>query len=147
MSKKTKSDTYSSPPGLLRRLAAILYDTLLLVGLFFFATALALLFRGGAPIASNDPFYSAYLAFVAYLFFGWFWTHGGQTLGMRAWKIRLRSTLGPEISWSQSLLRFLAATVSWAALGLGFAWVLISKEHKSWHDSFSETEVVWAEKN
>lgn len=99
-----------------RRLAAIGYDSLLLGGVLFAATALALglvvafigidAFKVHNPLVGN-PFFKTYLFLVCFFFYGGFWTHGGQTLGMRAWRLRARRRDGGGIGWWQALLRFL----------------------------------------
>ncbi len=99
-----------------RRLAAIVYDALLLLGVLIGATALVLGLTvavvGGAavkahnPLAGN-PFFQTYLFLVCFFFYGGFWTHGGQTLGMRAWRLRLQCRDGRGVNWWQALLRFL----------------------------------------
>ena len=106
------------PPlaGLPRRLAAIVYDGLLLIGVLVGATALALglvaviiggeAFKAHNPLAGN-PFFQTYLFLVCFFFYGGFWTHGGQTLGMRAWRLRVQRRGGGGVSWWQALLRFL----------------------------------------
>ncbi len=96
--------------GLLRRLAALGYDSLLLLAVLFIATALVLPLHGGVAIRHN-PFFSSYIFFTCFLFYGWFWTHGGQTLGMRAWKLRLQRDDGGTITWWQALARFLLASL------------------------------------
>lgn len=141
--------------GLLRRLAAIAYDSLLLLAVLFIASALLIPFTGGGspapdgaptPIYGNHPIeralFTTYIFMVAFFFFGWFWTHGGQTLGMRAWRIRVQRYDGRAISWWQALLRYLVAYVSWAAAGLGFLWSLFDREKLTWHDRYSESVLV-----
>lgn len=128
--------------ALLRRLAAITYDALLLGALLLIASALALVFTGGEPVKPGNPFMTTYIFVVSFLFFAWFWTHGGQTLGMRAWRIRVQQRDGSPITLWQALLRFLAAFVSWGALGLGFLWSLLDKEKLTWHDRYSMTVLV-----
>lgn len=103
-----------------RRLAAIVYDGLLLAGVLLVATALALglavLVIGGeraklhSPLQGN-PFFSSYLLFVCFFFFAGFWIHGGQTLGMRAWRLRVQRRDGRGIGWWRALLRFLSAGI------------------------------------
>jgi uncharacterized RDD family membrane protein YckC len=147
----------SQPPhcGLLRRLAAILYDGLLLLAVLFIATAilLPLTHQAGTtpgeapvPIYAQHPLYKAaftsYLFMVSYFFFAYFWTHGGQTLGMRAWRIRVQTRDGHPIGWWHALLRFMVAIVSWAALGLGFLWSLVDRQKRTWHDLYSETDLI-----
>lgn len=104
--------------GLPRRLAAIVYDSLLLTGVLFVAGALALGLAAALlgsealkfhnPLAGN-PFFSTYLLLVCFFFYGGFWTCGGQTLGMRAWRLRVQRRDGRGIGWWQALLRFLIA--------------------------------------
>ena len=133
-------------PSLLRRLAAMVYDTLLLVAILFIATALVLPLTGGEAVESGNPFFSVYILCVCFFFFGWFWTHRGQTLGMRAWRIRVQQPEGEPITWRQALLRFLAALVSWLALGLGFLWMLFDRDGLTWHDRWSNTRLVMLRK-
>ena len=128
--------------GLLRRLAAILYDALLLLAVLFIATLAVLPLTGGEAIRPHNPLYTTYIFFVGFFFFAWFWTHGGQTLGMRAWRVRVQTRNGQAISWWQALLRYLIAFVSWGALGLGFLWSLFDKEKMTWHDRYSESVLV-----
>lgn len=111
--KKTK---YAS---LARRFAAMAYDALLLTALLIFATAPVTLFTGGEATRSGNPFVSTWLFMVSFLFFAWFWTHGGQTLGMRAWKIRLQQVDGQAISLWQALLRFITGLPAWVVFLLG----------------------------
>jgi len=118
------------------------YDALLLLAILFFSTLAILPLNKGNAIAPYDPVYSFYLVAVCFLFYGWFWTHGGQTLGMRAWKIRVLRFDGQPISWRHALLRFLAAIFSWAFFGAGFLWILVDKDKLAWHDRFSETMIV-----
>jgi len=128
--------------GLLRRLAAVAYDSLLLLAVLFIASAAVLPLTGGEAVRARNPLFTSYIFFVAFFFFGWFWTHGGQTLGMRAWRIRVQRYDGRAISWWQALLRYLVAYVSWAAAGLGFLWALVDREKLTWHDRYSESVLV-----
>jgi len=130
-------------PGFLRRLIAILYDLLLLIALLFVATALLLPLNAGQAFTARQFFYPLYLLLVSFFFYAWFWTHGGQTLGLRAWKIRVLTLDMKPISWKQALLRFMLAILSWGFFGLGFLWILIDKNRLSWHDRFSKTAVFF----
>lgn len=135
------------PAGLLRLLGAIAYDLLLWLAVLFIATAILLPFTDGAALRSGNPLYTSYLFMVSFFFYGWFWVHGGQTLGLRAWKLRVQRADGHPISWWQALLRFLVAIPSWALLGLGFVWILVDKNQRSWHDLYSETVVARVRKD
>ena len=114
--------------GLLRRLAALLYDLLLVIALAFVATfAMLPLSQGEAILSSTQGLvghvYHAILLLLVFAYFGWCWTRGGQTLGMKAWKIRLEAADGSCLNWADALVRFaLGAAMAWmAALG---AWYL-----------------------
>ncbi len=126
-------------PGLLRRLAAVAYDTVLLLAVLFVATALILPFNSGEAFTQDQIYYPVYLLLVSFVFFGWFWTHGGQTLGMRSWKLVVLSQEGQALSWRQALLRYSVALISWLVFGLGFWWVLFRPDKATWHDLVSRT--------
>lgn len=128
------------PAGFLRRLAAATYDVLLLIALLAVATALVLILRRSA-VPPDTHWFTAYLFAVAFLFFGWFWTHGGQTLGMRAWRMQLRDRNGNTIGWLQALRRYVCACLSWASI-VGVLWALVDRQRRSVHDILSDTEIV-----
>jgi uncharacterized RDD family membrane protein YckC len=128
-----------SPPGFWRCIGAVVYDALLLLAVLFLATALLLPFNAGEAFTSGQIFYPAYLFAISFGFYGWFWTHGGQTLGLRAWKLKLLTPDQKPISWRQAFLRFSAALLSWTLFGLGFMWIMIDKKKYSWHDHLSKT--------
>lgn len=124
-------------------MAAILYDIFLLAAILFIATAVALPLNSGVAFTSKQSLYLLYLLAVSFFFFGWFWTHGGQTLGMRAWKIKVLTVNHEPIGWGQALIRFIAAIVSWGVFGLGFFWILVDKHRRSWHDHLSRTTIFF----
>jgi uncharacterized RDD family membrane protein YckC len=132
-------------PGFLRRLAAIVYDTMLLAALLLVAAALVTLpleMGLGYDLDPTNPLYRIYLVLVSVAFFAWFWTHGGQTLGMRVWRLRVVRRDGQPLKLKDALLRYVAALLSWGVCGLGFIWILIDREHLAWHDRISKTKLV-----
>jgi len=137
----------NKPPGLLKRLAVMLYDLLLVIAVFFLATLLLLPFNQGEAFQPNSIVYSLYLFFVGFVFYGWFWTHGGQTLGLMAWKLQIVSDNGQTLTWKQALVRFIVAIASWGFCGLGVLWVLFNPKRLSWHDLASKTHLQWKVKN
>ncbi len=143
---KNQNPQLVEPAGLFRRLAAMVYDTLLLFAVLYFATAPLLVITGGEAVERFEIAYRAYLVAAAFLFFGWFWTHGGQTLGMRAWRIRVLALDGTPITWTQALKRFLWAFVSLAPCGIGYFWLLFDSQGRTWHDRLSETQVIFEPK-
>lgn len=135
-------------PGLPRRLAAIFYDTWLLVALWLLGSTLDTLVQSSLGLA-DDPLHlplQLYLLACPFVFFGWFWTHGGQTLGMRAWRLRLLDECGEAVNWQQSIVRVAAATLSLFAVGLGYLWMLFDQDGRTWHDRLSKTRLVLLKK-
>ena len=136
------------PTGLLRRIAAILYDLLLLSALWFLATMPFIALRGGEPVEANDNLpYQIVLVAVTYAFFVGFWTRKGRTLGMQSWGLQLETEDGALPSFAAASLRFVAALVSLLPFGLGFFWQLVDKDGLTWHDRISKTRIVHYPKN
>ena len=131
--------------GLMRRLMAIIYDLFLLIALLFIATAIAMAFNQGNAIEPGQalyPLYVACLLIISFCFYGWFWTHGGQTLGMKTWKMRLQQNNARSITWPLAFIRFTTAMISWSAAGLGFLWSLFHPQRRTWHDIASNCVVI-----
>ena len=140
------SENPPKPASLFRRLAALLYDSLLLLAVWFIATAILLPLNHGEAFKHN-PYVTTYLLFVSFFFYSWFWMHGGQTLGMRSWRLQLRNINPGPISLWQALLRFLVAIPSALLFGVGYLWMLVDKDKLTWHDRYSETRIVQLDKN
>jgi uncharacterized RDD family membrane protein YckC len=130
------------PCNLLRRLAAILYDCLLLTAVLFVGTATLIPFIGGNAIESGNLAYNAFLLLISFLYFGWHWVKGGQTLGMRSWHIFVINESGQNPNWRQASLRFFSALLSLLLLGLGFVWSLFDKNKLALHDHLSKTRLI-----
>ena len=128
-------------PSFFRYSAIVFYDALLLLAVWFFATLLILPFNAGIAFSKEQFLYPAYLVFVSFLFYGWFWTHGGQTLGLKAWKIRLLSDNLKPVTWYQALIRFMVSILSSGLFGIGFFWIFVDKNHRCWHDIVSKTRL------
>lgn len=130
--------------GLLRRLAAIIYDSLLIGALLFLATTPFIAVRGGEPVEIGDNMiYRLVLALVIYGFFVGFWTRSGRTLGMQSWGLQLETADGGKPTLATASVRFFAAILSWAPAGLGFLWQLWDKDKLAWHDRISGTRLVY----
>jgi uncharacterized RDD family membrane protein YckC len=139
---KTKN-VKSSYVGIFRRIGAFSYDIILLIAVLFLMTAIVMPVSQGV-IDSSNLFFKVYIATVIFLFFGWFWVHGGQTLGMRAWKIRVELDNGQNLGWSQAILRFIIAVLTF---GVGLLWCLWDPRHRALHDVLARTQVIKVMKN
>ena len=135
------SDTPS--PGLLRRLGAMAYDALLLLALLMLLSYPYVWLTGAVkPGLLVKTLYQLYLLAISFFFYAGFWTHGGQTLGMRAWRLKVVRADGGPLGWVLALKRFALAWVSLLCLGLGFLWVIFDRDKLAWHDRWSETWLI-----
>lgn len=139
----------AEPVGFLRRLGAMFYDSMLFgITVLFLGGIIATIVSRSLGLDTIQPGSSlANSLFVLnivlfFLLFGWFWTHGGQTLGMRAWKIRVVTNDGHQLDWQQAFFRFSAALFSLAAFGVGFIIAIFDPEKLGWHDRFSKTRLI-----
>ncbi len=142
------------PATLVRRLLAIFYDWILCIALTMVMTMIYMavshsligaeeykaLNESGATI--NDPWLKSILFLSLFLFFAYFWTRTGQTLGMQVWHLRVQNIDNTPISWRQALIRFITALVSVSCFGLGYIWILFDKQNRSWQCITSKSIIV-----
>lgn len=132
--------TIASPAGLGRRLAALLYDLLLMLAVWM-ATLFAL-------VAANsfEPISGFWLQLVllaelaAYYLYSWLKT--GQTLGMRSWRLQMVDEDGNKPDLQACLIRIAVAPFSYAFAGLGMLWLYAGHRQQTWQDMASKTFVV-----
>ncbi len=140
----TDDSSTLKPASLVRRLAAMVYDFMIVVAIWMVVGAIAVALNDGEAIASgtDEALLKSTLLVVTYLFFAYCWTRSGQTLGMLAWRLRVQHVEGRTLNWTESLIRFFSAGISFACLGLGYWAMLISDERLTWHDRWSNSTVV-----
>jgi len=146
------------PVSLFKRLISIIYDQFLVIAVFMLAgivvnTLTTFILNGGNAITEEHAYYvlNQFLLLLTFFivsfgFYTWFWTHGGQTLGMKTWSLLLLTDKGTTINMKQATKRYFGALLSWALLGLGFIWSLFDEKKRCWHDFFSESYLVQLEK-
>jgi len=170
----------AAPPAVfLKLIGSYLYDFMLLCAVWLLAGIVYMIpaqmlsqvdssqIKNLSTTEFTGPVFYSYIFLVSWFFFAWFWTHGGQTLGLRSWSLRLQSQEGYPVNWLQTLLRFLTAGTPWlvslfiyqyiissqilpppyqyCAFILGFSglfWMLFDKQKRSLQDIFSHTRIV-----
>ncbi|MCB2261913.1 MAG: RDD family protein [Candidatus Thiosymbion ectosymbiont of Robbea hypermnestra] len=143
-------DTRQTPtPGVFRRLAALGYDLMLLFGVLMIAVTLLIIpyqLILGVPFPHGEPFHRLglrlYLIAIIGLFFTFFWVRGGQTLGMRTWRLRLVREDGRPLRPRDALRRLVWATLCLAPAGAGLWWMLFDRERLAGHDRLSHTRPI-----
>jgi uncharacterized RDD family membrane protein YckC len=144
-----------------RRLAAIGYDGFLLAGIWMVAAMAVTVIGQVLPAASSSALMRIVLFCAGFGFFGWFWTHGGQTLGMRAWRVRVARADGAPVHASSALLRYMTgllppiaalyavARFGWIASPIAIAGLLpcfFDRRGRALHDFVAGTELSLVER-
>ena len=128
--------------GVLRRLAAGCYDALLLGAVWMLATLAIVALRGGEPVPPGQLGYQLLLLGATAVFFITSWLRGGQTLGMRAWRLRVELESGEPLDARTGIVRFIGGLLSFLTGGLGLLWLWIDRDELTWHDRLAGTRVV-----
>jgi uncharacterized RDD family membrane protein YckC len=125
-------------PGLPRRLASMVYEAVLLFAVGFFGAWLFFFASGGRDATGGAARHLLQL-FIALVFAGyflWCWLRGGQTLAMKAWRIRL-----VEVTPAKALLRFLLALALVPTL-ISIVWSLFDRDRQFLHDRLAGTRLI-----
>ena len=137
--------------GFGRRVAALLYDAVLLAALLVLFTSGAVFLNQGVAVAPKTAgawvyLYDAGLIGVIAGYYLLNWTRSGQTLGMRAWHLRAVTETGKPLGMRAAALRCVYGIVAWAPAALGVLWLYVDPEHAALHDRLSKTRVVHLER-
>ncbi len=133
--------------GFGRRLAALLYDSVLLAALLVIFTSAAVFLNHSVAVepATAGAWTYAYRAGLVAIIAGYYllnWTRSGQTLGMRAWHLRAVMDTGQPMRLKSGVLRLFFGVLAWAPAGLGVLWLYLDPEHAALQDRLSKTRVV-----
>lgn len=151
----------NSTPKLRRRLLSLIYEFFLLLAVLMIAGVIFHLIIRDTEAAYFMPLFQFYLLIVMGTYFVWFWTHGGQTLAMQTWKMRVVAANGNKLEIRQAIVRYLlvVASVLLFAVGgvlllgvagvmffcIGFLWATFDRDKQFLHDRLAGTRVVIVE--
>ncbi|MDE2234723.1 MAG: RDD family protein [Gammaproteobacteria bacterium] len=155
-----------------------MYDLIMFLAICMVATLLLVALDSGKDLQAfytHHPIvklvYQAGLLLLGYAFFGGFWIHGGQTIGMRAWGLRVARMDGGRLDWRRALIRYLCMLIPWMLLllgaellaaggyagdrayiassgvvlvlsAVGFLWPAFDPQRLAWHDRLSSTRLA-----
>lgn len=129
--------------GLRRRLASLLYEALLLLGvlaLTFMVPYLLLGYFFNVAPAGSVAWLHLYIVLGGY--FVWYWRGRGQTLAMQTWRLRLVTADGRAPSLMNCFLRYTLAWPSVLFFGVGLWWALLDRDRQFLHDRLAGTRIV-----
>lgn len=130
--------------GFRRRLASLLYESLLGIGVLalgFLVPHLVL----GVVLEVTPPgwFLWVHVFVILGAYFVWYWTRSGQTLAMQTWQLKVVTVeYGKEPDFKSALLRYCLAWPSVLLGGLGLLWALIDRDRQFLHDRLARTAIV-----
>lgn len=130
------------PTSIGRRLGAMVYEGLVVFAIliaFFLFPQIVLQGFGFQP---SGKLQWLHVFLVLQVYFGWCWLHGGQTLPMKTWKLRLIDQSGTPLRPLQAVLRYLAAWPSIVLFGLGIIWALFDRDGLFLHDRIAGTRII-----
>jgi uncharacterized RDD family membrane protein YckC len=135
--------TQLSSAPIWRRFAALLYDSLALIAILFMGTGLLLLFRHNHAITSGHIGYRIFLLALVAGYYAWSWSVGGQTLGMRAWRLYLADAeTGQFLSARRIVIRLVAAACGIALAGIGLWWCFFDPSRQALYDKMAGSRLV-----
>lgn len=151
----TQSPTHSNiAAGPFRRIFALIYDLLLLLGISFAYGVLVMMLRkfAGADTMQAPKGLIGLVILGGLLlcygsFFSWCWLRRGQTLGMKSWRIQLVRTDGQPINLQTCFKRCIAAPLFILLGGIGFWWCWFDREGNSLQDKLTGTRTLLLPKN
>lgn len=124
-----------------RRLLALVYETLLLVALVFVGSLPFVMLTHDMSRESERPLFQLYLVALMGLYFTWQWRHGGQTLALKTWRLRVVTREGAPLTWGHALRRYVFALPGTLLFCAGFLWALVDRERLFLHDRLAGTMI------
>ena len=135
--------TVAVPAHLGWRLLALLYDAVIALALVFVISALALAVKPDhrpvepGSIAAAVEFFALWATLGTYAVVSW--RRGGQTIGMKPWRLKVLTAEGKQAPWRRLILRYTVVSLS---LGSTLLWCLFDAERRGVHDIVSGTLLV-----
>lgn len=130
--------------GLWPRFAALVYESILLIGIVFIASWLYLHLFGNSTEGLKRHAFQLMLITVCGIYFVYCWQSSGQTLAMKTWGLRIVRRDGTRVSFGLAVLRYLLALASAAIAGLGFLWAIVDRDRQYLHDRLLGTQIIKA---
>ena len=129
--------------GIGRRLLAMIYEALLLAGVVVVTLVFPHLLLGAfAHRLATPTLLWAHLFVVLLIYCVGFWSHGGQTLAMKTWRLRLLTRSGDPVRPPQALLRYLLCWPSLCLGGVGLLWAFFDRDRQFLHDRLAGTRLL-----
>jgi len=130
------------PAPFLVRIAAMIYESLLVTAVVFVASFIIIPVVGEMHAPWQRHLFQIYILGVLFAYFSAFWLRSGQTLAMKTWRIRLVTVDGGTLVFRQAVLRFFLALIGLLLAGAGFWWALFDRDRQFLHDRLAGTRLI-----
>ncbi len=142
MNDKSAATSPAAAAGLGRRFGSLFYEVLLLTAVVYVGSWAFLIVGRGLDPSLARPLLQLYLLAIAAGYFIYCWTHGGQTLPMKTWQLRVTARNGGDVTLQVGARRYLFALASIALCGAGFVWAALDRDGQFLHDRLAGTCIV-----
>jgi uncharacterized RDD family membrane protein YckC len=137
-----QDNAIASPAPFLARIAAMIYESLLVTAVVFVASFIIIPVVGEMHASWQRHLFQGYILGILFAYFSAFWLRSGQTLAMKTWRIRLVQANGDTLTFKQAVLRFFLALLGLLLAGAGFWWALVDRDRQFLHDRLVGTRLV-----
>jgi uncharacterized RDD family membrane protein YckC len=138
----TRREDTAQPAGLARRVLALAYEALLLAAVLLAGAFPFVMLTHRLDHAVGRLLLQFYLVALMGIYFTWQWRHGGRTLAMKSWRLRLVTRNGAPVGWKGAWIRYLVALPGALLAGVGFLWALADRDRQFLHDRLAGTRIV-----
>lgn len=125
-----------------RRLLSLAYEALMLAAVLLAGGFTFMAFAGRMEPVLARPVFQIFLLLLAGTYFAWQWHHGGQTLPMKTWRIRLVTAAGGPLTLRHAVCRFVLAAAGTPLFGVGILWAFFDRDRQFLHDRLAGTRIV-----
>ena len=129
-------------PGIGRRVLSMLYESLIVFAVAFFAGLAFYSATHGRLSGNTRLVFQLYLFLVLGAYFIACWSRGGRTLPMQTWKMRVVRADNLPIGVGRAALRYVLAWPSLLLFGVGVFWAFFDRDRQFLHDRLAGTRVV-----
>ncbi|NOT14211.1 MAG: RDD family protein [Methylotenera sp.] len=136
------STTPCIAPSLFTLGASFIYELLTVIALSLLLVLVFLMLFGNAQQGLNRLLLQVFLWCLVGIYYVRCWTKSGQTLAMKAWRLRIINHKGHDLSLQLALIRYVLASLGLVCFGLGFLWAVLNQQHLYLHDYLLKTRVV-----
>ena len=134
----------TSAPSFFKLGACLIYEALVVIALSLVCTTVFVLLLGDATIGVKRYLLQLFLWLTAGVYFVWCWQKTGQTLAMQTWQLKLLNQDGEPLTLMAAIARYVFASLSLIAFGLGYMWVIVDRDRLFLHDRVLKNKVIFA---